>query len=42
MLAEYNQNYRKSAGSLWNYTKDISVYPIKYSESLKYKTSFKS
>ena len=39
-LLEYSKNYRKSAGSLWNYYKDEPSNPISSnSESFKYKTS---
>ena len=39
-LLEYSKNYRKSAGSLWNYYKDEPSNPISSnSESFKYKIS---
>ena len=39
-LLEYSQNYRKSAGSLWNYCRDEPSEPLSSdSDSLKYKTS---
>ena len=37
---EYSKNYRKTAGSLWNYYRDESSNPLSSnSESFKYKTS---
>ena len=39
-LLEYSQNYRKAAGSLWNYYRDEPSNPLSSnSESFKYKTS---
>ena len=47
-LLEYSKNYRKTAGSLWNYYRDepnnppatdYNVDPITNSESIKYKSS---
>ena len=39
-LLEYNKNYRKATGSLWNYYRDEPSNPIcSNSESFKYKTS---
>ena len=47
-LLEYSKNYRKTAGSLWNYYRDepnnppatdYNVDPITNSESFKYKSS---
>ena len=37
-LIEYSKNYSKTSATLWNYYKDISIYPITNSESFKYKT----
>ena len=41
-LIEYSKNYSKTFGTLWNYYKDISIYPIANSDSFKYKTSRKN
>ena len=38
-LIEYGKKYSKTSGTLWNYTRDISVDPITNSESFRYKTS---
>ena len=39
-LLEYNKNYRKTTGSLWNYCRDEPSNPLSSnSESFKYKTS---
>ena len=39
-LLEYNKNYRKITGSLWNYYRDEPSNPLSSnSESFKYKTS---
>ena len=39
-LHEYSKNYRKTAGSLWNYYRDEPSNPLSSdSESFKYKTS---
>ena len=39
-LLEYNKNYKKKTGTLWNYYKDEPYYPLSsISESFKYKTS---
>ena len=39
-LLEYSKNYRKTAGSLWNYYRDESSNRLSLnSESFKYKTS---
>ena len=39
-LLEYSKNYRKKAGSLWNYYRDEPSNPLSSdSESFKYKTS---
>ena len=39
-LLEYNRNYRKTTGSLWNYYRDEPSNPLSSdSESFKYKTS---
>ena len=39
-LLEYNKNYRKTTGSLWNYYRDEPSNPLSSnSESFKYKTS---
>ena len=39
-LLEYNKNYRKTTGSLWNYYRDERSNPLSCnSESFKYKTS---
>ena len=39
-LLEYNKNYRKTIGSLWNYYRDQPGNPLNTdSESFKYKTS---
>ena len=39
-LLEYNKNYRKATGSLWNYYRDEPSNPLdSNSESSKYKTS---
>ena len=40
-LIEYSKNYSQTSGTLWNYTKDISVDPVTNSESFKCKTSMK-
>ena len=34
-----SKNYSKTSGTLWNYTRDISVDPIKSSEPFKHKAS---
>ena len=36
-LIEYNDNYSKTSGSLWQYYKDIPNYKLARSESFKYK-----
>ena len=39
-LLEYSKNYRKAAGSLWNYYRDEPSNPLSSdSEFFKYKTS---
>ena len=39
-LLEYNKNYRKTTGSLWNYYRDQPSNPLSTnSESFEYKTS---
>ena len=38
-MIENRKNYSKTSGTLQNYTRDISVDPLKNSESFKYKTS---
>ena len=38
-LTEYSKNYSKTSGTLWNYSKDVSIDPIRNSEFFKYKTS---
>ena len=39
-LLEYSKNYRKTAGSLWNYYRDEPSNPLSSdSESFKYKTN---
>ena len=39
-LLEYNKNYKKTTGSLWNYYRDEPSNPLSSnSESFKYKTS---
>ena len=39
-LLEYSKNYRKTAGSLWNYYRDEPSNPFSSnSESFKYKTN---
>ena len=39
-LLEYNENYRKATGSLWNYYRDEPSNPLdSNSESFKYKTN---
>ena len=38
-LIEYNKNYSKTSGTLWNYYKDISIDSITNSTSFKYKIS---
>ena len=38
-LRECSKKYSKTAGTSWNYTRDISVDPIKSSEPFKYKAS---
>ena len=37
-LIENRKNYRKATGSLWNYYNEEPAYPMKSSESFKYKT----
>ena len=37
-LIEYDKNYLKRSGSLWNYYKDITTGPITNFESFKYQT----
>ena len=38
-LTEYSKNYSKTSGTLWGYSKDVSIDPITNSEFFKYKTS---
>ena len=39
-LLEYNKNYKKTTGSLWNYYRDEPSDPLYFnSKSFKYKTS---
>ena len=39
-LIEYSDKYSKTAGSLWQYCKDVPNHPIKQSESFKFKLKF--
>ena len=38
-LTEYSKNYSKTSGTLWGYSKDVSIDPITNSKFFKYKTS---
>ena len=40
-VCKCSKNYSKTSGTSWNYTRDISVDPVKSSEPFKYKASIR-